>query len=451
MKPLRQGVCVLIAGFLIGPVCAQNTLPADPIRQTPALKNYTRLPLAFEKQGERFVARGQGYVVGIENGKASIGVVAKDQSSHSVSLEFAGSVSGHAVPGSELPGKVNYIRGNDPRKWRIGMPTYARVAYPDTYPGIDVVYYGNQQQLEFDLVVKPGADPGAIRLKVRGAKNLSIDGDGALHLGDAAGGLKVALPEIYQEVNGAKKRVPGYYSLVAKDEVAFKIDPWDRTRPLVIDPTIVYSTLFGGGLNNSAGHGIGLDSLGNILIAGYTSAADFPTLDAHQNNLTGSQSVFVTKINAGGTALIYSTYLGGSGADDAEALAVDSTGAAWITGIAGSMDFPLLNAAQTTYGGAFVASLNAAGALKFSTFLGGGASSGYGIAVDRLDNGYVTGSTSGTFPTTAGAIQQGLGGGATFVTKYASGGAVAWSTLLGGGQTSGSAIAVDSMLSLIHI
>jgi hypothetical protein len=214
----------------------------------------------------------------------------------------------------------------------------------------------------------------------------------------------------------------------------------------VIDPTIALSFLFGGGLGSNQANGIGLDPLGNIVIAGYTSAADFPVLDAYQNSLgKGFQNAFVTKINPAGTALIYSTYLGGSNSDQAQALAVDSTGAAWVTGMSQSTDFPLLNAAQTTAAGAFVASLNNSGALQFSTYLGGSSTNGLGVAVDSLNHGYVTGSTSGTFPTTAGVLQEGSGGGATFVTKYASGGAVSWSTLLGGGQTTGSAIAVDSM------
>jgi hypothetical protein len=411
----------------------------------PAIENYARLPLSFEKHGDRFVARGQGYAIALGGARLTVGVEAKDGITSAVSLEFAGAQSSHAVPGPELPGKINYYRGNDPKKWQIGLPTYARVTYPDAYPGIDVAYYGNQQQLEFDLIVKPGADPEAIRLKVGGAGKLSIDDSGALNLGEAAGSLRVALPRIYQEVNGVKRNVPGRYAIVGRDEVAFKIDPWDRTRPLVIDPTITLSFVFGGGLGSNQSSGIGLDSLGNIVIAGYTSAADFPTLDAYQKGLKGSANAFVTKINPAGTALIYSTYLGGSIFDQAQALAVDSTGAAWVTGMSQSTDFPLLNAAQTTAAGAFVASLNTSGALQFSTYLGTSSTNGYGIAVDSHDFGYVTGSTSGTFPTTAGVIQQGSGDGATFVTKYASEGAVSWSTLLGGGQTTGSAIAVDSM------
>jgi hypothetical protein len=423
------------AGLFCFSLATSNVL-AQKIVSTPVMENHARLPLAFEKQpggsGERFVARGQGYVIGLDAGKATIRVTS------SLSLEFAGASPSHAVVGDELPGKVNYIRGNDPRKWQIGLSTYARVAYPDTYPGIDVVYYGNQQQLEFDLVVKPGADPAAIRLKIGGAAKLSIDGSGALDAGD----VTIALPRIYQEVNGVKNSVAGHYAIAGRDEVAFKVDPWDRTRPLVIDPTLAYSALFGGSQAYNYGRAIGIDSLGNILIAGYTGAVDFPTVDAAQNGLDGNQDAFVSKIDPTGTALIFSTYLGGSSYDNAYGLAVDSTNSVWVTGMTGSSDFPVLNAAQSAFGGgtdAFVAKLSATGALQFSTFLGGAAGeSANAIAVDGNNNGYITGYTYGAFPTTAGA----LSAGGTFAAKYGSGGALVYSALLP--VSTGLGIAVDS-------
>lgn len=418
-----------------------------------AVQNYARLPLAFEKHpggsGDRFVAQGQGYVIGLDAGKATIRTTLKDKASHTVSLEFAGASMRRPVVGPELPGKVNYILGNDPRKWQLGLPTYARIAYPGVYPGIDVVYYGNQQQLEFDLVVKPGADPGAIHLKIAGAGKLSIDGSGSLNLGEAAGGLSIALPRIYQELNSTKKNIPGRYVIVGKGEVAFRVDRWDRTRALVIDPTIVYSTLFGGGLGSDYGYGVSVDSSGNILFAGYTGAADFPTVAATQNQLNGSINAFVTKINPAGTALIYSTYLGGSNVDFAQGLAVDSAGAAWVTGYTESSDFPVLNAAQSTYGGhydAFVARLDTTGVLQFSTFLGGiGNDYGTGIAVDSSNNGYVTGYTQGSFPTTSGVVQTVSQGVDAFAAKYGPTGTLLYSTLLGGAGTDDAfGIAADS-------
>lgn len=179
--------------FGMGPVFAQpgatgSTSPGKALSGA-AAENYVRLPLSFEKRnwghGERFLARTQKYIIGLENGKATVQALSSKgaQAKPPVSIEFAGATSSHAVPSAELPRKVNYIRGNDPRKWLLGVPTYARIAYPEVYRGIDVVYYGTQQQIEFDLVVKPGSDPEAIRLKIGGAGELGIDGSGALTVG----------------------------------------------------------------------------------------------------------------------------------------------------------------------------------------------------------------------------------------------------------------------------
>ena len=433
----RLSICVLT----IGTASAQMAV-------SPALKMETiaRLPLAFETQGERMTARGWDYVLGLENGKATIGVVAKDQTSHAISLEFGGARRSTAVPGGELPGKVNYIRGSDSRKWRIGVPTYSRVTYPDVYPGIDAVYYGNQQQLEFDLVVKPGADPRAVRMKIDGGR-ISLNGSGALKIAADGVNFEIALPKIYQEFDGTRQAIGGRYVLRGMNEVAFQLDRYDRSRPLVIDPTIVYSTLLGGGLGFSYGRAIAVDSAGNILVAGQTSAGDFPTANAFQNALdSDGPDAFVTKFNAAGTSLIYSTYLGGYYADAVYGLAVDSAGSAWVTGQTSSTDFPILNAAQSTSGDAFVAKLDVSGVLQFSTFLGG-LCSGQAIAVDSAGNGYVTGDASGAFPTTAGVLQSAnQGGNDVFVTKYSPAGAVVYSTLAGGGKEDyGYGIAVDSV------
>jgi len=435
---------------LAGSVWAQTTAPA--------MANYARLPLAFEKQTggsrEQFVARGQGYIVGLENGKTSIGVSTKDKKTHAVSLEFAGSrQSIRAVPGAELPGKVNYIRGNDPRKWQVGLPTYARITYPDAYPGIDVVYYGNQQQLEFDLLVRPGADPEAIRLKIAGAGRLSIDGTGALDLGV----VRVALPRIYQEINGTQERVPGRFIVVAPDVVAFRIEVWDHTRPLVIDPVIAlpaftYSTLLGGSTGSTAGQGIALDSSKNMYVAGYTSSGDFPVVNASQSAIDGTQQDgFVTEIDAAGTAFLYSTYIGGSASDQLQAIAVDSTGAAWVAGFTASTDFPLVSATQSSSGGgtdAVVVKLNSSGVPVFSTYLGGSAfDEAFGVAVDTLKNAYVTGYTDGPFPTSSGVFQSSNNGSSNvFVAKFSSTASESYATLVGGmGSDKGFAIAADTL------
>ena len=424
-----------------------SLLAGSALGQAPAVETYARLPLAFEKHGERYVTRGPGYAIGFEGGKATVEVVSKEKSSTTIGLEFAGGRASRAVAGPELPGKVNYYVGNDPKKWETGLPTYSRITYPDVYPGIDVTYYGNQQQLEFDLIVKPGADPESIRLKVEGAEKLSIDDSGAIDLGE----LRVALPQIYQEIDGAKKTVAGHYALAGRDEVAFRIDSWDHTQPLVIDPTLAFSTLFGGAAGYSESFGIAVGTAGSIFIAGVTTATDFPTDNAAQATYKGNSDAFVVKINSAGTGFQYATYLGGSNYDQATAVAIDASGEAWVTGNTQSTNFPTQNAAQSTFTGtsdAFVTRLQSTGALAFSTYLGdaNGTTGGNGIAVNSTATfGYVTGFTyGGTFPTTSGVLEGGSAGGGAFVAKLSGAGAVSYTTLLGGPETSGQAIAVDS-------
>jgi Beta-propeller repeat/S-layer homology domain len=448
---------VILAGLLTSTIRAQTAAP-------PVLQNYARLPLAFEKQAgsaERFVARGQRYIIGLETGKATIGILSPNEktkpiAARAVSLEFSKAMPSHAKTGAALPGKVNYIHGNDRRSWALGLPAYDRVEYDGVYPGIDVVYYGNQQQLEFDLVVKAGADPGEIRMKIGGARKISIDGSGALNVGlpDGDGGntLKIALPKIYQNAGGGRKMVTGRYAIERGGEVAFRVDAWDRTRALVIDPTIVYSTLLGGGTGSSSGYGVAVAPSGNIVLTGYTFATDFPLVNAAQTLFGGSVDGFVSEINAAGTALIYSTYLGGASSDVFYGVAVDSDGSAWVAGNTVSNDFPLMNPLQSTYAGGFdaiVVKLNSSGALQFSSYLGGnGDDSAYGVAVGVSKAAYITGytTTAGSgFPTTSGVLQStNQGGSDAFVVKINTSGKLVYSTLLGGsGADIGQAVAVD--------
>ncbi len=433
---------------------AQTTPRLAP--STVPVEKYLKLPLAFERQGpaaeEKFVARGQGYAIGLWRGKATIGLVSDPyQAGRAVSMEFAGARATAAIPGPELPGKVNYIQGNEPRKWQTGLSTWERVRYPNIYPGIDVIYYGNQQQLEFDLVVRPGANPESIRMKIAGSSKLSLDRSGALDINPGGSQhLRIELPKIYQEVQGSRRSVSGHYSIEARDEVAFHVDPYDHTRSLVIDPTILYSTLLGGGLSSSTGQAIAVDSAGNILVAGNTYAADFPTVNAFQSGLRGSSgNGFVAKINAAGTALIYSTYIGGSNYNSFSSIAVDSAGSAWVTGYTFSTDFPVLNPVQSANAGSYdavVVKLSANGALQFSTYLGGSSyDEAYGIAVDTSGNAYVTGYTQGPFPTTFGTILTPSQSYKAFVAKFGSSGGILYSTLLGGSSSDfGYSIAVDA-------
>ena len=371
-------------------------------------------------------------------------------------MSFVGANPKTRMEGQEgLPGKANYFLGNDPKKWRTHVPTYAKVHYQDLYPGIDLIYYGNQRQLEHDFVVRPGADPGSIALSFQGADKVEVDAQGDLVLHTAAGAIRQRKPVIYQEVAGLRRDIAGGYLLREKRTVGFKVDKYDPSRPLIIDPVLIYSTYLGGSSSDVAG-GIAVDAAGNAYVTGGILSTDFPTTaGAFQTTLGGDLDAFVTKLNPTGSALVYSTFLGGSAFDEGLGIAVGAAGNAYVTGDTRSTNFPITAGAfQTTLGGsagAFVTKLNPAGsALVYSTYLGGSNNDdGKGIAVDLTGNAYVTGDTdSSNFPTTAGAFQTTLGGdgGDAFVTKLnPAGSALIYSTYLGGsGLDRGLGVAVDA-------
>src|SRR5260221_7508459 len=350
----------------------------------------------------------------------------------------------------ELEGTSTYLIGSDPTKWRTNVPTYAKVKYEGIYSGIDLVYYGNQWQLEYDFVLQPGASPQASRLGIAGAKQLRLE-HGDLVLTSAGGDVHLRSPHIYQEANGVRREVRGGYVMKSKNEVGFEVAGYDRRRALVIDPVLAYSTYLGVRGSDFAAD-IAVDSSGNAYVTGSTLSTDFPIAKALQPTTHGYYEAFVTKFNGDGSALVYSTYLGGSDFDIGYGIAVDSAGNAYITGNTASTDFPMVNAIQATLGGgedAFVTKINADGsALLYSTYLGGGVyDSGSGIAVDSAGNAYVAGVTESTDFPTKNAIQGTLHGTKNaFVTKFnGDGSALVYSTYLGGGGTDyGNGIAVDS-------
>jgi hypothetical protein len=360
----------------------------------------------------------------------------------------------------EFPSKGNYFIGKDIRKWRAGVPTYRRVKYANVYPGVDLVYYGNQHQLEYDFVVHPGADPTQIDLSFEGADPPRLDANGCLVL--RLGDIEVIehRPVVYQKVEGGQRPIAGSFALKDGNRVGFELAPYDHHRSLTIDPSLVYSTYLGGSYFDS-GTAIAVDSTGSAYIAGSTSSSDFPTdAGALQINYRGGfQDAFVTKLNRSGSAIAYSTYLGGTNFDDAEGIAVDSSGNAYITGSTESDDFPTTAGAfQATFGSGsehvFVTKLNSNGsALVYSTYLGGRVrEEGRGIVIGSLGNAYVTGLTeSDDFPVTEGAFQTKYGGnglvaGDAFVTQLnKSGSALIYSTFLGGkGGDYAGGIALDS-------
>jgi acyl dehydratase len=354
----------------------------------------------------------------------------------------------------ELAGTSNYFIGNDPTKWRTHVPAYAKVKYEEIYSGIDLVYYGNQRQLEYDFIVSPGADPRRIEFEVSGAKRIRQDAQGELVFTLGENEIRWHKPVAYQDKNGARHEIATRFTITDTKRVGFELAKYDASRPLYIDP-LIYSTYLGGS-DYDAGYGVAVDSAGNAYVTGYTSSSDFPTMSSMQASLAGKPDVFVSKINPSGSALVYSTYLGGSSEDVGYGIAVDSAGNAYVAGQTSSADFPTMNPLQPTYGGlgdAFVAKINSAGSgLVYSTYLGGNNVDGAnGIAVDSEGNAYVTGNASSTnFPTTPGAFQTVCNfycyGYDAFVAKInPTGTAFVYTTLLGGNSTEYSqGIAADS-------
>jgi len=352
----------------------------------------------------------------------------------------------------ELPGKSNYFIGEDAGKWVTGVPRYARVRIEQVYEGVDLIYYGSQDRIEYDFTIAPGSKPDAITLGVEGADRIEVDGQGDLVLHTSSGEVRQRRPLAYQEVNGVKREVACEYRLTDTSRVRFQTEDYDTTMPLVIDPVLSYSTYLGGS-GIDTGNAITVDSAGNAYVVGVTDSLNFPTHDARQPvSGGGKQDIFVAKLDPSGTQLVYSTYLGGNGQDNGNGLAVDSSGNCYLTGSTGSTNFPTANAMQPAKLGsvnAFVAKLDPTGsALIYSTYLGGSAGDyGSGIAVDSAGDTYVTGvSTSPDFPR-VNPLQRGNGGDAdVFIARLNAGGsALVYSTYLGGqGNDGGAGIAVDS-------
>ena len=288
--------------------------------------------------------------------------------------------------------------------------------------------------------------------KREGGGGLAIGADGELRVGET---VRIALPTVYQEVDGRRRKVAGRFELRGRDEVGFALGEYDRERALTIDPTIVYSTMMPGGSGGVSATAIAVDTAGNTIFAGASGYSDYPIVNAIKNDLAAPDSDgFVTKLNAWGTAILYSTFIGGNADDEVKGMAVDQNGAVWLTGYTNSSDFPLLNATQSTrpsLPSGFAMKLNAAGALVVSTYLGGGAGTGgLGVAVDQGLNAYIVGSTSansasGGFPTTTGALHVDTRPGVCFIAKYSPVGMQIYAATFGGsGGDTAQGIAVDS-------
>jgi len=479
------------------------------IAKTNALQVFRKSPMSFEaNQGQtdarvKFISRGAGYTLfltrdsavmvlqnaGPVNGPHESVAAATSPSMPYIGNSLATKARGQSAnrsesvlnmrvvaanpaasinPSDRLESTSNYFLGNDPAKWRTNVPNFERVRYRGIYRGIDLVYYGNQQQLEYDFVVAPGADPKVIGLQFAGgpdgmallAPSIDKNGDLVAHL--EGGDVRFHKPIVYQTDGQHKKLIDGEYVLQSGGRLGFSLGSYDRSRELVIDPAVNYSTFLGGS-NADVGLGVTLDRFGSCFITGSTLSSDFPTMSPLQGSLAGGKDIFITKFNSKATAPEYSTFIGGSGDDVATDIRLDTLGDMTVTGYTLSPNFPLVKSIQSTFGGgtvtgdAFLFQIASRGtAMVFSTYLGGSSDDqGFSLAIDGNNNVYVVGYTSSSdFPITAGALRTTCGTTATgscsngFVLKVPSkGNVLTYSTYLGGSGGLGDAaygVAVDT-------
>jgi hypothetical protein len=477
---------------------------------------------------EAVLAVGRRSGANLSNQKGKEGSLQANASASAVlRMKFVGANANPRVAGeARQQGTVNYFVGT-PEQWRTKIPVYPRVRYSSLYPGIDLVFYGTNRDLEYDLVVSPGADPGQIKLGISGAENMRVDGNGNLVLKTAAGDVIQQKPRIYQRKGTNLVAVAGDYVINSKDEVGFRLGSYDRKAAMVIDPVLRYASyLTGGGDEDDGATGIAVDSSNRAVVAGWTASTEFPagtgvqhsglaafvikldftgtkmiftafvegsvffdnvpvaldaadniyiagstfgntfgddtfkpTPGAFQGAFGGKTDAWVAKLNSSGTSLVYATFLGGSGDERIGGIAVDSSGNAYVTGTTTSKNFPVTAGvfqhdcklkSDDTCASAFVTKLNALGTrVLYSSYLGGhGTQSGEGIALNPSGNAFVVGgSDAKDFPTTAGSAQPVPAGAEdAFVVQFSSSGShLNFSTFLGGaGADVGNAIAIDS-------
>ncbi|MBI1195771.1 MAG: tandem-95 repeat protein [Gammaproteobacteria bacterium] len=284
---------------------------------------------------------------------------------------------------TRLPGHVNYIIGQDPKKWFYGIPMFKEVVYEQAFPGTDIHFYGNQRRLEYDIVLAPGADPALLRFAYEGAKALSLNGGGDLEIHLGGGTIIQNRPTIFQEIGGVRHAVSGAFVLVRHDggdsarqplQYGFELGAYDPRYPLVIDPVLIYSTYLGG-TNHDHAHGVAVDASGNAYIAGETRSFSFPIVAPIQTAMAGDEDAFITKLDPSGTSVLYSTYLGGNNHDEAYGISVDASGNAYLSGHTRSSTFPVsASAYQSALAGnedAFLIELDPTGALLYATYFGG--------------------------------------------------------------------------------
>jgi photosystem II stability/assembly factor-like uncharacterized protein len=429
-----------ILGYIALASMAGSLAVAATVGHRPAIIAVGQVPLSFERAttaNTRWIARGNGYRLVV--GATDVEVGLNDEQ---LRIQFIGGDKLAASTGLDsLPGKINYFVGRDPKAWLRDIPTYDRVRYKGVYPGIDTVWYGKQGRLEYDLEIQPGANVGRIAMRFRGARKLTLAANGDLRVEMAGGSISLKQPVVYQGGRGGRRRITGGYELRAENEVRFHLAAYDKTLPLVIDPTLVYATYFGSSYPTV--NAVAMDGSGNIYMGGYASSGSIPAVNAEQPGMVGVTNAFITKFDPTGKTILYSTYLGGSQYDYLFGIAVDSTSGNLVgVGQTQSPDFPVVNAVQPAFGGnlsAFAFMINSSGnGLVYSTYLGGlGSASGYAAALDTSGNAYFTGYANG-LQTTSGALNNCC----TFVAKLSNAGSEVYVALIGAAV--GQAIAVDA-------
>lgn len=446
------------------------------ITHASAAEKLAKLPLAFTAGGapanreQRFTARGQRFTlclaeseVALLRPSAELNLKLNLSNFKSLKLRWLNANSHPVLEGLDpLPGKSNYFIGADPRQWQTDVQTFARVRYRQLYPGIDLIFYGgseDQQQLEYDFVLAPHANPQQITLAFSGADQLELADNGDLLLHIAGGeAMRQRRPVAYQMTAQGRAPIIANYT-IHDGQIGFQLGPYDHDLPLVIDPLIVYSTYLGGNSTDIA-YGIAVDRAGNIYLTGQTFSPNFPVKAPFDTMLDGANDAFVMKLDPTGTRVLFSTFIGGRSSNDRGlGIAVDNGENVYFVGETSSLNFPTVNAAQSIArgnGDAFAVKLNTSGnVLLYSTYLGGGLSDvAYAVALDRFDNAYVTGRTDSTNFPTKNPIQATLRGQRdAFVLRLDPDGVLVASTYLGGTQAAsgghddeaGYGIAVDRL------
>jgi len=418
-------------------VADRQTAETESETKRRAAENYGRLPINFEPNAGqtdervKYLARGQGYSLFLTEREAVLALRKDKKDEFSVlKMQLDGANTAPQIEGlNAVESRTNYFIGSDSSKWRADVANFSRVKYESIYEGVDLIFYGTGQKLEYDFAVAPDADPQQIKLKFDGVKNAKIEKEtGDLLLETGGGTLRQHKPVVYQNIDGVRREIAASYVLTkdkgqkTKDKigVSFGLGEYDRSKELIIDPILAYGSYLGGTVFDE-GRSITVDAAGNAYVVGTSASLNFPTTagSVKPNMLpttSGNQywyDAFVAKVNPAGTALVFSTYFGGrNGSETGSGVALDANGNVLFSGTTGASDFPTVNAYQSTFGGtddAFAAKLNPTGSsIIYSTYLGGNNTDlGGKIAVNAASGDAVFAgfASSGNFPTTPGAYK----------------------------------------------